>query len=141
MLLFPQGYEQELQMREVSRSKLERKGHKLMAANPNQANEIANKLEVINQHWQALQARLNPQSTHRHVEGPRRAVKPTQGNAFQNSEEALSVVVEVEDIIVKLKAWLIGMERRLFAAESITCPGNVEEMEKRLVTHKVKIHI
>ena len=127
-------------MREVSRSKLERKGQKLIASNPNLANEIAYKLESINSHWQALQQRLNPQkvTTNKSSNQKKRSATKQPKDAFESSEEALSVVVEVEDIIVKLKAWLIGMERRLFAAESITCPGNVEEMEKRLADHKVK---
>ena len=123
-------------MREVSRAKLQRKAHKLMSARPSLANEVACKLESINQCWQALQVRLNPQSP-----SSRSTVEGTASSSakapFDSSEEALSVVVEVEDIIVKLKAWLMEMERKLFTVDGITCQGNVENMERRLEEHKV----
>ena len=59
-ILIVQGYEQELQLREVSRSKLQRKGLQLMASRPSLVDEISSKLESLNQQWQALQQHIAP---------------------------------------------------------------------------------
>lgn len=58
--LLLQGYEQELQLREVSRSKLQRKGIQLMASKPRLTDDVSIKLESLNQQWHALQQHIAP---------------------------------------------------------------------------------
>ena len=121
-----QGYTQELQVREVTRSKLNKKANHLLARRPSTSSEVTAKLQSINQQWSNLQARLTPTS------------EASQGPAaFTSSEEVMTVTLEVEEVIVQLKGWLTEMERKLFATDSIKCPGNIEHMEKRLEAHKV----
>ena len=125
-----QGYTQELHLREVTRSKLNKKANRLLARRPSTSADVTSKLQSINQQWESLHARLAPTA------GPKGAAAQDQ-QVFTSSEEVLTVTLEVEEVIVQLKGWLTEMERKLFATEGIKCPGSVEHMEKRLEAHKV----
>ncbi|XP_033627943.1 uncharacterized protein LOC117290589 isoform X1 [Asterias rubens] len=120
------GYTQELQMREVTRSKLNKKANHLLTRRPSTCLDVTAKLQSINQQWTNLQARLTPSAE---------ACSPGTV-AFTSSEEAMTVTLEVEEVIVQLKGWLTEMERNLFATESIKCPGSIQQIEKRLAAHE-----
>lgn len=114
-------------MREVTRSKLNKKANHLLSRRPSTCSEVTAKLQSINQQWTNLQARLTPS-----------AEACSQGTvAFTSSEEVMTVTLEVEEVIVQLKGWLTEMERKLFATESIKCPGSIQQIEKRLAAHEV----
>ncbi|XP_022093086.1 uncharacterized protein LOC110980574 [Acanthaster planci] len=122
------GYTQELHLREVTRAKLNKKAHRIVARRPSTTAEVSTKLQAINEQWASLQARLEqPTAT---------TCSPGDPAVFASSEEVMTVTLEVEEVIVQLKVWLTEMERKLFATESIKCPGSVEHMEKRLEAHK-----
>lgn len=122
-----QGYEQELQLREVSRSKLQRKGLQLMSSNPNLAEQVRYRLESLNQRWQSLQSKLlapiKPKNNKKR--------KDSSSSIFTTSEEAISVVLEVEDVISRLKVWLTGMERQLFSSQ-----GSLDQLSRKQLDDK-----
>ncbi|XP_071832314.1 uncharacterized protein [Apostichopus japonicus] len=123
-----QGYEQELQLREVSRSKLQRKGLQLMSSNPNLAEQVRNRLESLNQRWKVLQSKLlmpiKPKNSKKRTDS-------SSSSIFTTSEEALSVVLEVEDVISRLKVWLTRMEQQLFSSQGSLEHLNEEQLENK----------
>ncbi|XP_030855608.1 A-kinase anchor protein 6 isoform X2 [Strongylocentrotus purpuratus] len=121
------GYEQELQLREVSRSKLQRKGIQLMASKPRLTDDVSIKLESLNQQWHALQQHIAPSPLlARKANSSRSSATCTFGSA----EQAMSMALEVEDVIGQLKAWLTQIEGRLFETDSDTTDLN--QLETRL---------
>lgn len=50
---------------------------------------------------------------------------------FTTSEEALSVVLEVEDVIARLKVWLTRMEQQLFSSQ-----GSMENLKQEQLENK-----
>lgn len=126
--LLLQGYEQELQLREVSRSKLQRKGLQLMSSNPNLAEQVRNRLESLNQRWKVLQSKLlmpiKPKNSKKRTDS-------SSSSIFTTSEEALSVVLEVEDVISRLKVWLTRMEQQLFSSQ-----GSIEHLNQGQLENK-----
>ncbi|XP_038072285.1 uncharacterized protein LOC119740890 [Patiria miniata] len=123
------GYTQELHLREVTRAKLNKKANRLLARRQSTSADVTTKLQSINDQWASLQACLEPGT------GPN-ATSSQDLPSFASSEEVMTLTLEVEEVIVQLKGWLTEMERKLFATESIKCPGSVEHMEKRLEAHK-----
>ncbi|XP_041468111.1 uncharacterized protein LOC121418356 isoform X2 [Lytechinus variegatus] len=120
------GYEQELQLREVSRSKLQRKGIQLMASKPRLADDISTKLESLNQQWLALQQHIAP--------SPLLARKASTSSpaacVFGSAEQAMSMALEVEDVIGQLRTWLTQIEGRLFETDGDM--SDVGQLETRL---------
>nr|XP_054757987.1 uncharacterized protein LOC129264155 [Lytechinus pictus] len=122
-----EGYEQELQLREVSRSKLQRKGIQLMASKPRIADDISTKLESLNQQWLALQQHIAP--------SPLLARKANTSRSpaacvFGSAEQAMSMALEVEDVIGQLRTWLTQIEGRLFETDGDM--SDVSQLETRL---------
>ncbi|XP_071507537.1 uncharacterized protein [Diadema antillarum] len=120
------GYEQEMQLREVSRSKLQRKGLQLMASKPSLVEEVGAKLGALNQQWQALQQHIAPSPLL-----ARKSSSTRSPNAFSSSEQAMSMAIEVDEAIGQLKTWLTHIEGRLFETEGSEAP-QLCQLENRL---------